>query len=124
MLEATQTPGRHLIVGDFNLHYEVWGGQTVSQNYAGAEPIIECLRTNQLDLLIEPGTITREKHRNEPSTLDLAFSSPNLTPWVVSCKVVDTYKGSNYKPIVTTIQTSSLVCTNILQKRNFKRANT
>jgi hypothetical protein len=52
VLEAVQTPGRHLIVGDFNLHHTMWGRHRVSQNHAGAAPIIDCICTNQLDLLL------------------------------------------------------------------------
>jgi hypothetical protein len=75
-------------------------------------------------LLIEPGTVTREKHRNEPSTLDLALSTLNLTPWVISCKVVDAHLGSDHKPIVATFQTGSQARTSTALKRNFKKADT
>jgi exonuclease III len=124
VLEAIQTSGQHLIVGDFNLHHTLWGGQRVSKNHAGAALLVSSLCTDQLDLLTEPGTITREKHQNEPSTLDLALSTPNLTPWVVRCKVVDAYFGSDHKPIETAILTGSQVRTNTLPKRNFKKADT
>jgi hypothetical protein len=123
VLEAIQTPGPHLIVGDFNLHHTEWGGDTVSQNHARATPIINRLSTNQLDLLIELGTTTREKYRNTPSTLTLAFSTQNLTPWVVSYKV-DTHLESDHKHIVTTIQTDSQTRTRAALKRNFKKADT
>jgi hypothetical protein len=76
---------------------------------------------NQLDLLIEPGTITRERHGNMPSTLDLALSTPDLTPWVTSCKVVEKLKGSDHKPIATIVWVGSPVRTNPLPRRNFKR---
>ena len=77
---------------------------------------------SQLDLLLEPGTITREKQGNEPSTLDLAMSTPNLTPWVTSCKVVDLI-GSDHWPIETTIQISSPVRTRSKRHRNFKKTD-
>ena len=86
--------------------------------------MISCLYTKQLNLLVEPGTTTREKHQNEPSTLDLALSTPNLTPWVISCKVVDTYVGSDHRPIETTISMLSQARKNPLPKRNFKKADT
>lgn len=79
MLEATKAPGRHLIVGDFNLHHTMWGGLAVRQSHIGATLLTDCVRTKQLDLLLEPGTITREKHKDTPSTLDLAFCTPDLT---------------------------------------------
>jgi exonuclease III len=123
MLEAVQNPGRHLVVGDFNLHHTLWGGQNVRRQHARATQLIEAIRTSQLDLLLQPGTITREKHNNEPSTLDLALSTPDLTAWITSCKVTNDHRGSDHKPIVTTIQISSLLCTTQEPKRNFKKAN-
>ena len=124
VLKAIQMPGHHLIVGDFNLHHALWGGHTVNRNHAGAMLVVDSLHMGQLDLLLEPGTITREKHQNKLSMLDLALSTPNLTPWVTSCKVVDTHLGSDHKPIVTTIQISSPAHTNLLPKRNFKKTDT
>lgn len=120
VLAAIQAPGQHLIVGDFNLHHPFWGGQAVRRCHAGAEPILQLLRTNQLDLLTSPGTTTREKHGNEPSTLDLALSTPNLTSWITSCKVVD-ITGSDHWPIETVIQTTSLARTKLAKRRNFKK---
>jgi len=84
--------------------------------------VVESLCTRLVDLLLEPGTVTREKHKNEPSTLDLALSTLNLTPWVTSCKVVNTFTGSDHKLIKTLLDTS-LVCTNPLLRRAFKKAN-
>jgi hypothetical protein len=84
--------------------------------------VVESLCTRLVDLLLEPGTVTREKHKNEPSTLNLALSTLNLTLWVISCKVVNTYIRSNYKLIETVINTS-IVCTNLLLRKAFKKAN-
>jgi hypothetical protein len=85
--------------------------------------VVESLCIRLVDLLLELRTVTREKHKNKLSTLDLALSTPNLTPWVISCKVANTYIRSNHKPIKTVIDTS-LVCTNLLPRRAFKKANT
>jgi hypothetical protein len=122
VLEAVQAPGRHLVVGDFNLHHTVWGGPAVSRNHAGAALVVSSLCTGQLELLLEPGTVTREKHQNEPSTLDLALSTPNLTSWVTSCKVVDKHLGSDHKPIEVIIQTG-IARTSPQPRRNFKKAD-
>jgi hypothetical protein len=104
------------------LHHTVWGRPAVSRNHAGAALVISSLCTRQLDLLLEPGTVTRGKHQNEPSTLDLALSTPNLTSWVTSCKVVDKHLGSDHKPIEVTIQTG-IDRTSPQPKRNFKKAD-
>ena len=66
---------------------------------------------------------TREKHNNELSTLDLALSTPNLTAWIASCKVAN-HTGSDHKPVLTTIQLGSQVCTNQEPKCNFKKVDT
>ena len=79
MLEAVQNSSQHLVVGDFNLHYTLWGGQDVRQQHARATQLIEAICISQLDLLLQLGTITREKHNNEPLTLDLALSTLDLT---------------------------------------------
>ena len=84
--------------------------------------VVESLCTGLVDLLLEPGTVTREKHKNKLFTLNLALSTLNLTPWVISCKVVNTFTRSNYKLIKTLLNTS-LVCTNLLLRRAFKKAN-
>jgi hypothetical protein len=84
-----------LIIRDFNLHYTFWGKRTVSRSYAEAALVVEYLCTQQLDLLLKPRTITKEKYYNKLLTLNLTLSTLNLTPWVMSCKVANTYVGSN-----------------------------
>jgi hypothetical protein len=84
--------------------------------------VVKSLCTRLIDLLLELGTVTKKKHKNELSTLNLALSILNLTPWVISCKVVNTYIRSNHKLIKTVIDTST-VCTNLLIRRAFKKAD-
>lgn len=59
------------------------------------------IQSGRLELLLQPGTITREKHGNEPSTLDLSMCTPELALRVVSCMVTDAYGGSDHLPIET-----------------------
>jgi hypothetical protein len=84
--------------------------------------VVESLCTRLVDLLLKPRIVTKEKHKNELSILDLALSTLNLTPWVISYKVVNTYIRFNHKLIKTVINTST-VCTNLLLRRTFKKAN-
>jgi hypothetical protein len=84
--------------------------------------VVKSLCTRLVDLLLEPRIVTREKHKNKLSTLDLALSTLNLTPWVISCKVVNTYIRFNHKLIETVINTS-IVCTNLLLRKAFKKAD-
>jgi len=123
VLRAIQEPGQHLVLGDFNLHHPAWGGPAVSRLHAGATPVVQHIQSGLLDLLLEPGTVTREKHGNEPSTLDLALCTPGLTPWITRCKVVDGFHGSDHLPIETTIQITQTIASVALPMRNFKKAN-
>jgi hypothetical protein len=84
--------------------------------------VVKSLCTGLVDLLLKPKTVTKEKHKNELFTLNLALSTLNLIPWVISYKVANTYIRSNYKLIETIIDTS-LVCTNLLLRRAFKKAD-
>jgi hypothetical protein len=58
VLNAVQDQGRHLVIGDFNLHHPLWGGPGVSRSHAGAEQVVYYIQTGQLDLLLELGTTT------------------------------------------------------------------
>jgi exonuclease III len=101
VLEAVQDGEQHVVVGDFNLHHPLWGGPRVQQAHAGAEPLLRSIESGELELLLQPGTITREKHGNEPSTLDLSLCTPGLAARVARCKVTDAHGGSDHRPIET-----------------------
>src|SRR5205814_169596 len=118
LLDALQVPGRHLVVGDFSLHHPLWGGPEVTRSHAAAELLIRGMIANQMDLLLTPGTITREKHNNEPSTLDLTLSTSNLTPHIMACQIVN-----DHRPIGTIIRTGSQVQKNSPLRRSFRRTN-
>src|SRR6266487_5794455 len=47
VLEAINAPGRHLVVGDFNLHYTIWGGQAVRRAHVGAKLVTDCVHMKQ-----------------------------------------------------------------------------
>jgi hypothetical protein len=70
MLEVLQAPGQRLIIGDFNLYHPFWDRSGLERAYAGTDLLFNSVIKHQLDLLLQPGTITQEKN-NERSTLDL-----------------------------------------------------
>ena len=104
LLQAIEEPGQHLLVGDFNLHHPLWGGERVRRAHAAAEPLARLALAGRLDLLTDPGTVTRERHGNEPSTLDLGFATPNLAGKVLSHRVVNCFLESDHKLIETIIR--------------------
>jgi hypothetical protein len=106
------------------LHHSLWEGTGVRRSHAGAEQLVRWIGAGQIDLLPEPGTITREKQGNDPSILDLAFCTPNLTPWVTSCNVIDNFGGSDHLAIETTIHTSQQDAgVKLAKHRNYKKAD-
>ena len=104
MLDAVRAPGKHLIVGDFNLHHPLWGGPAIHQPHNGAELLIDGIELYNLDLLLPPRTITQEFNQQR-SSLDLAICTPNLTRKVRSCGITDQFSGSDHRPIETIIET-------------------
>jgi len=59
--------------------------------------------------LLQPGTITREKHRNELSMLDLVLCTPELALQTAKYIVIDAFYGSNYLLIKTEFLIGNLV---------------
>jgi Endonuclease-reverse transcriptase len=57
----------HVIVGDVNLHHPAWGGDK-AQRDEEAEDLIELTDNTQMELWMEPGTITWKTVRNRPLT--------------------------------------------------------
>ena len=96
----------------------------MQQGYAGAEQLVESIEAGELDLLLQPGTITREKHRNKPSTLDLCLCTPELATQVVKCKVTDAYRGSDHKPIETEFIIGNTVHKDSKPAQDFSKTDT
>jgi hypothetical protein len=99
---ALEMPGEPLILGDFNLHHPLWGGDRVQRAHIGAEPLCDRILSQQLYLLLPPGTITREKG-NQQSTLDLALCTSRLASEILNCEVIEDFTGSDHLPIETTV---------------------
>ncbi|KAJ5667637.1 hypothetical protein N7507_003501 [Penicillium longicatenatum] len=55
-------PGSYLVVGDFNLHHPVWGGDDAVED-AEAEELLMLMDSASLDCWLEPGTVTRTDAR-------------------------------------------------------------
>ena len=94
-----------IIVGDFNRHDQLWGGDDVSLKRQGeADPIIDLMNELSLSSLLKRGTKTWHGggHTGDcESTIDLVLASENLTDSMVKCAVHATEHGSDHYAIET-----------------------
>ncbi|KAJ5642579.1 hypothetical protein N7490_006579 [Penicillium lividum] len=92
----------YLIVGDFNLHHPVWGGDDAEED-AKAEEVLELMDTANLELWTEPGIPTRMNTVSQ-TTIDLVLASQKLRERLIACAVSeDTHADSDHLPIATSI---------------------
>ncbi|KAJ5117672.1 hypothetical protein N7448_011304 [Penicillium atrosanguineum] len=91
-----------LIVGDFNRHDQLWGGnQVATQNRQGeAEPIV-LMADWGLTSLLPRGISTREEGPFR-STIDLVLASTDLSRRVTRCRIHPVEHGSDHRAIETT----------------------
>ncbi|KAJ5125944.1 hypothetical protein N7526_008121 [Penicillium atrosanguineum] len=94
-----------VIVGDFNRHDQLWGGDDVSLGRQGeADPIIDFMNEFALSSLLKRGTKTWHGvgHSGDcESTIDLVLASASLTDSMVKCAIHGTEHGSDHRAIET-----------------------
>lgn len=94
-----------MIVGDFNRHDQLWGGDEVSLGRQGeADPIIDLMNELALSSLLKRGTKTWHgggQSGDCESTIDLVLASDNLTDSMIKCAVHGTEHGSDHRAIET-----------------------
>jgi hypothetical protein len=98
-----------MIVGNFNRHDQLWGGDDVSLERQGeADPIIDLMNEFALSSLLKRGTKTWHSGGlggDYESTIDLVLASENLTDAMVKCAVHKTEHGSDHRAIETVLDT-------------------
>ncbi|KAJ5085332.1 hypothetical protein N7532_010103 [Penicillium argentinense] len=94
-----------MIVGDFNRHDQLWGGEEVSLGRQGeADPIIDLMNEFALSSLLKRGTKTWHgggRSGDCESTIDLTLASDNLTDSLIKCAIHGTEHGSDHRAIET-----------------------
>ena len=75
----------NVVVRDFNLHHELWGGEN-ARNDPRVEQLITLLTERQLQLILPPRTVTREEGGHW-TTVDLVAVSPELEDFITGCGV-------------------------------------
>jgi len=92
-----------IILGDFNLHHEYWGGATVRARDPESDDLINLIEEFELDNMLPTGTITYDD-KNAQSCIDLCYGTESVVSRVVRCGV-DMYMdhNSDHLPITTTL---------------------
>lgn len=90
-----------VVVGDFNRHDQLWGGDDVSLARQGeADQIIDLVHELDLTSLLPRGTKTWSGGDFE-TTVDLVLASEGLTASTVKCEIHQTDHGSDHRTINT-----------------------
>ena len=90
-----------VIVGDFNRHDQLWGGNNVSMDRQGeADAIIDLMNEFTLNSLLRRGTKTWHGGDYE-TTIDLVLTSEELKDAMIKCTLYGTEHGSDHRTIET-----------------------
>jgi exonuclease III len=104
---AERTTHSNVVVGDFNLKHELWGGPAARETACprAVEYLLDTLERHSLRLCFETGCPTRMAQGNAltDSTIDMAFATPDVLDRLVrSGPRTEHDKGSDHLPIITT----------------------
>ncbi|KAJ5100003.1 hypothetical protein N7532_007004, partial [Penicillium argentinense] len=89
-----------LVIGDFNLHHSVGGGEGAEKD-AEADELLDVLEVAGLDNRLPQGAVTRERGGNK-TTIDLVLASRNLRERIINCGTdVKVHADSDHLPIHT-----------------------
>jgi endonuclease/exonuclease/phosphatase family metal-dependent hydrolase len=107
----------YLVLGDFNLHHPVWGGDAAPRD-ARAEDLLDLMETAGLDSWLAPGTVTRDQAGSQ-STIDLVLASYSLREQMLACKVDrDVHADSDHLPIQTLLEIDVPEASDPIKRRN------
>jgi endonuclease/exonuclease/phosphatase family metal-dependent hydrolase len=95
-----------ILIGDFNLHYEMWGGSYIPRTEAEAEDLVEIMEDYNLINTLALGTITYEEN-NRRITIDFYLVTLGLVDRVIRYEVDrDLDHDSDHLPVVTFLDVS------------------
>ncbi|QGA14933.1 hypothetical protein EYB26_005087 [Talaromyces marneffei] len=90
-----------LIMGDFNRHDQLWGGDQISPVRQGeADALVDYMTEHSLHSLLPRGTKTWHSGDTE-TTIDLVLASTELAEEMVKCGIHYTNHGSDHQAIET-----------------------
>ncbi|KJK84818.1 hypothetical protein H633G_11388 [Metarhizium anisopliae BRIP 53284] len=105
VLESAQQ-AEQIVLGDFNLHHEMWGGPNIPKTEAEAEDLVDIMEDYSLTSTLIPGTITYEEGERQ-ATIDLCLVTVGLADRVIRSEVDrDFDHDSDHLPVVTSFDLS------------------
>lgn len=105
VLESAQR-AEQIVLGDFNLHHEMWGGPNVPKTEAEAEDLVDIMEDYNLTSTLIQGTITYEEGERQ-ATIDLCLVTVGLADRVIRSEVDrDFDHDSDHLPVVTSFDLS------------------
>ncbi|OAQ61321.1 reverse transcriptase [Purpureocillium lilacinum] len=97
-----------VVIGDFNLHHEHWGGSRVQQSDDEADELLEIMDEFSMTSHLPEGTITFEE-ANRRSTIDLSLTTIGLVDRLIRCEIDESINhDSDHLPIVTSLDLTVL----------------
>lgn len=92
----------HIILGDFNLHHEVWGGPRASKTLIEkSEELLMVAQRWEMEQMVPVGTATYKESTGE-GTIDLIFATPLLSESLISCDIAGDFDhDSDHQPILS-----------------------
>ena len=92
-----------VVVGDFNLHHEHWGGSRVQRSDYESDELLEIMDEFSMTSHLSAGTITFEE-ADRRSTIDLSLTTIGSVDRLIRCEVDESINhDSDHLPIVTSL---------------------
>jgi len=92
-----------IILGDFNLHHELWGGPTVRASDPESNDLIGIIEDFQLNSLLPAGTVTYDD-KNAQTCIDLCYGTQGLVDRIITCNTDPNMDhNSDHLPITTAL---------------------
>ena len=92
----------HIVLGDFNLHHEAWGGpRALKALIKKSEELLIVSQKWKMEQIVAVGTATY-RESNRKSSINLIFATPLLSKSLISCDLAGDFDhNSDHQPILS-----------------------
>lgn len=114
-----QRDSEQILLGDFNLHHELWGGTAVDRADHEAGELINIIEDFDLTNTLQPGTVTYEEGERR-TTIDLCLVTLGLVDRLIRSEVDREFDhDSDHLPIITALELKA-ICLEAKARRKWK----